>query len=100
MVDKADDEIIGIKSTAILFGNHVQAAIAIIQMLVLIGLLGVGIKLKLTVSYYIAWLVAAGLIIYQQYLIRQADPSAWFKAFLNNQWFGLFIFIGIWLSYS
>jgi len=95
MVDRADDLVIGVKSTAILFGQADKAIIAGLLITVLLLLLWIGIKIHLGTWYYLGLLVAAGLVIYQQWLIKDRDPQRCFQAFLNNNWFGATIFAGI-----
>jgi 4-hydroxybenzoate polyprenyltransferase len=99
MVDREDDIRIGVKSTAILFGDADVVIIGAIQVLFFITLLIVGNKLQLGMYYYAGVLVAAGFAVYQQYLIREREPDHCFKAFLNNNWVGAAIFAGIVLHY-
>jgi 4-hydroxybenzoate polyprenyltransferase len=99
MVDRKDDLKIGVKSTAILFGEADRAIIATIQILLLAALLMVGQTAGLGGYYYFGLLLAAGLALYQQYLIREREPRACFQAFLNNNWFGAAVFTGIFLDY-
>lgn len=99
MVDYADDIKIGVKSTAILFNGHYQMAIGMLQFIFLWLLILVGAHFKLHLSYFSSLVFAAALFGYQQWLIRDHVPEKCFKAFLNNQWVGLIIFIGIFLSY-
>jgi 4-hydroxybenzoate polyprenyltransferase len=99
MVDKVDDLKIGVKSTAILFGNYDRQIIAILQITILILFIMVGKIQNLGIFYQSSLLIAAGLFIYQQILIVNRDKDACFKAFLNNNYFGLVIFIGLFLDY-
>jgi len=99
MVDREDDLKIGVKSTAILFGEADRVIIATIQLLLLAALSMVGQTAGLGGYYYFGLLLAAGLALYQQYLIRERDPGACFQAFLNNNWFGAAVFSGIVLDY-
>jgi len=99
MVDREDDLKIGVKSTAILFGEADRAIIATIQILLLAALLMIGQTASLGGYYYFGLLLAAGLALYQQYLIRERDPKACFQAFLNNNWFGAAVFTGVVLDY-
>ena len=99
MVDREDDLRIGVKSTAILFGEADLPVIGVLQILVLAGLLLVGSMAELGLFYYLGLLVAAGFALYQQYLARQRDPAGCFQAFLNNNWFGAAVFVGIALHY-
>lgn len=99
MVDREDDIKIGVKSTAVLFGEADRFIIAIIQVLFLGALLLVGQTAGLGGYYYFGVLLAAALSIYQQYLIRDRDPKYCFQAFLNNNWLGASVFSGLVLNY-
>lgn len=99
MVDREDDLRIGVKSTAILFGDADRVIIAIIQAVLLLALVLTGQAAELGVYYYFGLFLAATLVVYQQYLIRDREPAACFKAFLNNNWFGAAVFGGIVLDY-
>lgn len=100
MVDRQDDIALGLKSTAILFGDADRAVIGGLQLSVLACLVMVGLQAELGLYYYGGVLFAAGLAAYQQQLIRNRDRDGCFKAFLNNHWFGLVIFLGILLDYT
>lgn len=100
MVDREDDLKIGVKSTAILFGEQDRIATGSLQFLTLLTLALVGKKFDLGVIYQCSLLVAGGLMAYQQYLIRNRDRSACFQAFLNNNWVGMVIFLGILFDYQ
>lgn len=99
MVDRRDDIRIGVKSTAILFGAADKAIIAGIQCGVLLVLILVGNQLEMGTFYYAGLAGAALFALYQQYLIKDRDPDRCFRAFLNNNWFGLSVFAGIFLHY-
>lgn len=100
MVDREDDIKIGVKSTAILFGDADRVIIGAIQAMLLFTLWLVGSKLELGLFYYLGLAAAAGLAGYQQYLIREREPAQCFKAFLNNNWFGVAVFAGLILHYA
>jgi 4-hydroxybenzoate polyprenyltransferase len=100
MVDYDDDIKIGVKSTAILFGNQDKLIIGLIQALLIFNLLLIGHRAGLGIFYYLGVAVASLLAIYQQYLIKDRNPALCFKAFLNNNWFGLALFIGVFLDYQ
>lgn len=95
MVDRDDDLKIGLRSTAILFGPRDRLLVGAIQVVFLLGLILVGRTAGFGLVYQCALAVTAGLLIYQQYLIRGREPAACFKAFLNNNWVGLVVFLGI-----
>ena len=99
MVDREDDLRIGVKSTAILFGDADRAIIAAIQLTLLLVLVLIGTQLKFGTPYYLGLLAALGFALYQHYLIKDRDPAKCMQAFLNNNWFGLAIFCGILLHY-
>lgn len=95
MVDRDDDLRIGVKSTAILFGEQDRLMTGVLQALTLYALVMVGSRFELGTFYYISLGAAAALFAYQQYLIRFRQREACFKAFMNNNWVGLAIFIGV-----
>lgn len=95
MVDRDDDIKIGVKSTAILFGNADRMVIAGLQTLVILVLCIVGQQAELGSFFYLSVVVAATLFVYQQHLIRNRNRDECFKAFLNNHWVGLAIFVGV-----
>ena len=99
MVDREDDLVIGIRSSAILFGRADRLIIATLQAGTLGGLVLVGWMSDLGRWYWIGLMAAAMLATYQQFLIRRRDPSACFRAFLNNNLFGLVVFTGLLLHY-
>ena len=99
MVDRDDDIKIGVKSTAVLFGEADRMIIAIIQLLFIAALLLVGQAAALGGYYYFGVLLAAALSIYQQYLIRNREPQYCLQAFLNNNWLGAAVFSGLVLHY-
>ncbi|MHC0466526.1 4-hydroxybenzoate octaprenyltransferase [Kosakonia cowanii] len=99
MVDRDDDVKIGIKSTAILFGHHDKLIIGILQVLVMAMMAAVGWLNRLGWIYYATVLVAGALFVYQQVLIAGRERDACFKAFLNNNYVGLVLFLGLAVSY-
>jgi len=100
MVDRDDDIKIGIKSTAILFGKADRAMIAFLQVLVVLTLSIIGEQLALGQFYFLGVVVAATLFVYQQHLIRLRYRDECFKAFLNNNWVGLAVFVGLFMDYA
>lgn len=100
MVDRDDDLKIGIKSTAIIFAQADLFIIGFLQLSTLLGLIAIGWQLGLGFFYYLGLMVAAGLAVYQQWLIKDRHKPLCFKAFLNNHWFGMAIFVGILLDFA
>lgn len=99
MVDRDDDIKIGVKSTAILFGRYDRFMIGLCHALCLVLLVLVGQLMKLDMIFYVSLIVAAGIAGYQQLLISRRDKKKCFQAFLNNNWFGLVVFLGFVLSF-
>lgn len=100
MVDRKDDLKIGVKSTAVLFGEADLFVIAGLQILMLLALILIGDMAELGAWYYTSVGVAAILMAYHQWLARDRKPEGCFKAFLNNHYIGMAIFIGIMLDYT
>jgi 4-hydroxybenzoate polyprenyltransferase len=99
MVDREDDLVIGVRSSAILFGRADRAFIAALQLFALGGLALVGWMSDLGRWYWVGLAAAAALAARQQYLIRDREPAACFRAFLNNNLLGLALFAGLALDY-
>ncbi|MDS4042647.1 MAG: 4-hydroxybenzoate octaprenyltransferase [Candidatus Competibacter sp.] len=99
MVDREDDLKIGVKSTAILFGERDRRVIGYLQVALLVLLVAVGLLSGRGWIYYVGLFAAAWLGLYQQFLIRDRQPAECFKAFLNNNGFGLVIFCGLLLDF-
>ncbi|MGZ8225124.1 MAG: 4-hydroxybenzoate octaprenyltransferase [Methylococcaceae bacterium] len=99
MVDKEDDLKIGVKSTAILFGDYDRHIMSVLQIVILGLLVLVGQIEQLGWAYYLSILVAGLLSIYQQKLIFYREKLLCFKAFLASNWFGMAIFAGLVVNY-
>lgn len=99
MVDRDDDLKIGVKSTAILFGEADKMIVGVLQVLTLVTLVLVGRQLEFGWIYYLGLAAAAGLFGYQQWLIMERYREPCFKAFLNNHWVGAVVFIGVFTEY-
>ncbi len=99
MVDRDDDIEIGVKSTAILFGDYDRLITALLQFFVSFVLFLVGYQYELGLIYYFSTIIIAGLFCYQQLLIFDREKEGCFKAFLNNNWVGAVMFSGIALDY-
>ncbi|MCP4412042.1 MAG: UbiA family prenyltransferase, partial [Gammaproteobacteria bacterium] len=99
MVDREDDIKVGIRSTAILFGDAVQFLVGIMQLMVIAGLVFIGNYLNFGWVFVTAIFMVAALFAGQQMLIRKRDPDDCFRAFLNNNYVGMIIFFGILIEY-
>ena len=100
MADREEDLKIGVKSTAIIFADKDKIILAVLQILFLAGMIWIAYLLQAGVYFYLGILFASIFSIYQQYLIRHREKKACFEAFLNNNWLGMVIFIGIFLDYQ
>lgn len=100
MCDREDDLKIGVKSTAIIFGKYDRLIVGCLQLATLVLLAWVAYLAQLGLWFWLSLIIAAGFFVYQQYLIRNRDRWLSLRAFLNNNWVGLVVFIGITLSYS
>jgi len=100
MVDRDDDIKIGVRSTAILFGDSDRHIIAVLQAMTLVSLHLVGRRLRMGYWYETGLGVSALFFIYQLWLIRKRERGACFRAFLNNQYVGMSVFVGILLEYQ
>ncbi|GGK61800.1 4-hydroxybenzoate octaprenyltransferase [Amphritea balenae] len=99
MVDRDDDLKIGVKSTAVLFGDMDKVIIGILQLLTLSIFALLAVQLGLSLWFYMGILMMGGFFVYQQYLIRDRQRDACFKAFLNNHYAGMALFISLFLHY-
>jgi 4-hydroxybenzoate polyprenyltransferase len=99
MIDREDDIRIGVKSSAILFADMDKLLIGVMQAMMLYALYLAGDDMHFG-RWYRAGIVAAALLfLWQQWLVRRRDPAGCLRAFLNNQYVGLAIFVGILLQY-
>ena len=100
MADREDDLKIGVKSTAILFGDADLFVIGGLQILMLLALILIGDMAELGTWYYTAVFVAGVLMVYHQWLARDRIAANCFKAFLHNHYIGMIVFVGIVLHYT
>lgn len=99
MVDRDDDLKIGVKSTAVLFGDADKLIIGMLQILTALALILLGLQLEMGVAYFIGVAAAIGTFVHQQRLIQYREREKCFKAFLHNHYTGLAVFIGIAADY-
>ena len=100
MVDREDDLKVGIKSTAILFGEVDLFVIAGLQLLMLLALVLIGVRAELGFWYYLSVSIAGALMARHLWLARDRQPAGCFSAFQHNHHIGLVIFVGIALHYT
>ena len=99
MVDRDDDLVVGIKSSAILFGQYDRLMIGLLQASSILCLFIAGRAFGLGAWFNIALAAAVACFAYQHYLIRERQPDRCFQAFIHNNWVGMVIFAGIVLHY-
>jgi 4-hydroxybenzoate polyprenyltransferase len=94
MVDRDDDIRIGVKSTAILFAEADRFVIGILQVMFLMTMSLSAKHFGLGGWYQTGLVVACGFFVYQQVLIYGRERNPCFRAFLNNNYVGLVVFLG------
>ncbi|EPW8798582.1 TPA: 4-hydroxybenzoate octaprenyltransferase [Morganella morganii] len=99
MVDRNDDLKIGVKSTAILFGRFDKMIIGILQLMMILMLLWIGLMVNLSGIFYWSLLLAGALFVYQQRLMADRERDPCFQAFMNNNYVGFILFLGMLVSY-
>ena len=99
MADRNEDLKIGVKSSAIFFGDLDRIFIGVLQLMFLVGMILVGQSANLGGWFLSSIGIAGILFLYQQYLIRNRDALRCFNAFKNNATLGLFVLTGIVLDY-
>jgi 4-hydroxybenzoate polyprenyltransferase len=100
MVDRDDDERIGVRSSAILFGSHDRLVTGLLQIMVLAVLALAGWAAGRGAWFVLGLVAGAATFAYQQWLVRDRDRDACFRAFLNNHYFGAAVFLGLFLDYG
>ncbi|MEX9794736.1 4-hydroxybenzoate octaprenyltransferase [Morganella morganii] len=99
MVDRNDDLKIGVKSTAILFGCFDKIIIGVLQLVMILMLLWTGMMANLSGIFYWSLLLAGALFVYQQRLMADRERDPCFQAFMNNNYVGFILFLGMLVSY-
>ena len=98
MADRDEDLKIGVKSTAILFAKYDQIFITLLQILLMIVFIKIGNLFDLGAFYDISLIIILLFMIYHQLLIKKRQKMDYFKAFINNHFIGMTLFLGIFLS--
>lgn len=99
MVDRDDDLKIGIKSTAILFGRSDLLIVGLLQAVVLLILTYIGLQQGRGGIYLAGLFCAAGFVVYQLWISRHREPAPCLRAFLNNNWLGMTVFVALVIDY-
>ncbi|QYK01073.1 4-hydroxybenzoate octaprenyltransferase [Shewanella psychrotolerans] len=99
MVDREDDLKVGIKSTAILFGRFDRQIIGLFQLAALACFIMAGMSADRGLVFALGIMTFIGFSLYQQKLIFARERAPCFKAFLNNNWAGLALFVALGIDY-
>lgn len=99
MEDRPDDLKIGIKSTAVFFGNYDRLIIGLLQACTLLLLTTAGLVFERGIYFFLSLALMAGLFVWQQWLIRDRQRGPCLQAFLNNHYAGMLVFLGLALDY-
>ena len=100
LCDRKDDLVLGINSSAITFGQYVVVFFLLLHLFSILLLILVAISLNFHFIFYYFVSISVLLIFYQTHLIKDFDSNLCLKAFKNNNWLGLCIFIGSVLGVS
>lgn len=95
MVDREDDRLIGVRSTALLFGRRDLRIIGLLQVVMILLCLALGWQQDWHWPWYAAVALVAALFAHQLVSTRTRERDACFRAFLNNNWVGMALFAGI-----
>lgn len=100
MADREDDLQAGVKSTAILFGKNDLLIQGLLQLAYLLIMVWIGLQLQLSLVFYLGLVIAALLFVYQLWLCKARERQACLQAFLNNNWVGAIVFLGVVMHYG
>ncbi|APR65692.1 4-hydroxybenzoate polyprenyltransferase [Thalassolituus oleivorans] len=95
MVDRDCDIKIGVKSTAILFGELDLFMIGLLQVLNLMCLWLAAGQLALSWAFYLALALGALFLAWQLWNVRSRSREDCFTEFRRSHWFGLIIWLGL-----
>lgn len=99
MADREDDLRIGVQSTAILFAHYDRVMVALLQAASHGIWLLVAYLMHFSTTFYVCWLIGAGMFIYQQYMMRDRNAAECLRAFMMNSWYGLLMWFGLIMNY-
>ena len=99
MVDRDDDINLPVKSTAILFGKYDLLIIGICQIIMVFLLILLAKIMNATIWVHLSIFISSCIMMHHQIITKKRQRSACFRAFYNNHYIGMVIFIGILLNY-
>jgi 4-hydroxybenzoate polyprenyltransferase len=100
MVDRDDDLRLGLKSSAISFGRYDWPAVAVLQVLFLLGMALLPIYLPLGLPYMAAWVLAAGYSVRLLSRLRSRTREDSFYVFLKSHWVGAALWAGMVIDFA
>ncbi len=100
MVDRDDDLRLGLRTSAITFGRHEVAAVAVCYVVYFAGLAWFAVIRHLGPIFWAGFAAAVLLALYHLWLIRTRERARCFRAFLSNHWLGFAVFAGVALDYA
>ena len=100
MMDRADDARLGVKSSALLFGDLDLLMIGVMQLMMIAALALMGRALALSPIYFVSLAIGGGCFAWQQWIARGRDMAGCQRAFLNNNYFGMVVLGGVILEYA
>lgn len=100
MSDRADDQRIGVRSSAISFGDMDLLMIASMQLMLLLAMLLVGRSLELGPRYYAGLVTGTCVFAFNLWTARTRDRGDCLRAFEHSHWFGVAVLVGIILEYG
>ncbi len=95
MVDRDDDLRLGLRTSAITFGQYDVVAIAVSYGILFISQIWVAQLANLSNYFLMGWFAALACAIYHLKLVSSRKREDCFKAFRHNNWLGGFLFLGI-----
>lgn len=95
LIDKEEDLLIGVKSSAILFAKYSRKIIALLHIIMQILWLYIARIIAHSNMFYVFWLIAGGILAYQHVLLAKKNREDYFRGFLLNGWYGTVMWIGI-----
>ena len=99
LADREFDLEIGIKSSAVLFGDKVFKYIFLFNLISLVLLFILGIYCHFNIIFYLGVLISALFFIKNYFIYKKLGINNCIKAFSDNHWVGLIIFVTVLLQF-
>ena len=99
MVDRDDDINLPVRSTAILYGEYDLLVIGISQIIMVSLLILLAKNIYATIWVYLSVFISSCIMMHHQIITKKRQREACFRAFYNNHYIGMVMFVGILLNY-